>query len=74
MSQESVGNTVVASNNVNMNANNLNLQDVIHEMDRRHNSEFEEEYDGEIDDEQAYERATRQGLRRQEPRHQRAHP
>ncbi|KAL4367917.1 hypothetical protein GQ457_05G021280 [Hibiscus cannabinus] len=41
---------------------------------RRHNSENEEEYDGEIDDEQAYDRATRQGLRRQEPRHQRARP
>ncbi|KAL4308046.1 hypothetical protein GQ457_01G018940 [Hibiscus cannabinus] len=41
---------------------------------RRHNSECEEEYDGEIDDEQAYERATRQGLRQQEPRHQRARP
>ncbi|KAK9036987.1 hypothetical protein V6N11_021910 [Hibiscus sabdariffa] len=87
MSQESVGNTIGASNNVNRNANNLNLQDVIREMDRllqqrlrsmeeqigqleeisldgqlsqrRNNSECEEEYDGEIDDEQAYERATR---------------
>ncbi|KAK9045768.1 hypothetical protein V6N11_051676 [Hibiscus sabdariffa] len=94
MSQESVGNTVGASNNVNRNATNLNLQDVIREMDRllqqrlrpmeerieqleeiclegqlsqrRHNSECAEEYDGEIDDEQAYERATRQGLRQQE--------
>ncbi|KAK8618076.1 hypothetical protein V6N13_115951 [Hibiscus sabdariffa] len=102
MSQESVGNTVGASNNVNRNATNLNLQYVIREMDRllqlrlrpmeerieqleeislegqlsqsRHNSECEEEYDGEIDDEQAYERATRQGLRQQEPRHQRARP
>ncbi|KAL4324320.1 hypothetical protein GQ457_11G023980 [Hibiscus cannabinus] len=102
MSQESVGNTVGASNNVNRNATNLNLQDVIREMDRllqlrlrpmeerieqleeislegqlsqrRHNSECEEEYDGEIDDEQAYERATRQGLRQQDPRHQRARP
>ncbi|KAL4388979.1 hypothetical protein GQ457_09G015490 [Hibiscus cannabinus] len=37
-------------------------------------AEHGEEYDGEIDDEQAYERATRQGLRRQEPRHQRARP
>ncbi|KAK9006580.1 hypothetical protein V6N11_018917 [Hibiscus sabdariffa] len=90
MSQEPVGNIVGASNNVNMNATNLNLQDVIREMDRllqqrlrpmeerieqlqeislegqlsqrRHNSECEEEYDGEIDDEQPYERATRQGL------------
>ncbi|KAK8986228.1 hypothetical protein V6N11_013722 [Hibiscus sabdariffa] len=34
MSQESVGNTVGPSNNVNRNADNLNLQDVIHEMDR----------------------------------------
>ncbi|KAK8597156.1 hypothetical protein V6N12_065632 [Hibiscus sabdariffa] len=102
MSQESVGNTVGASNNANRNASNLNLQDVMHEMDRllqqrlrlmeerieqleeislegqlsqrRHNSECEEEYDAEIDDEQAYERATQQGLRRQEPRHQRARP
>ncbi|KAK8498432.1 hypothetical protein V6N11_074226 [Hibiscus sabdariffa] len=91
MSQESVGNTVCASNNVNRNATNLNLQDVIREMDRllqqrlrpmeerieqleeislegqlsqmRHNSEYEEEYDGEIDDEKPYERATRQRLR-----------
>ncbi|KAK9036983.1 hypothetical protein V6N11_021906 [Hibiscus sabdariffa] len=86
MSQESVGNTVGASNNVNRNAYNLNLQDAICEMDRllqqrlrpmeerieqleevsldgqlsqrRHNSEHEEEYDGEIDDEQAYERGS----------------
>ncbi|KAK8578686.1 hypothetical protein V6N12_069030 [Hibiscus sabdariffa] len=99
MSQESVGNTVGASNNVNRNANNLNLQDVIREMDRllqqrlrsmqerieqleeislegqlsqrKYNSEGKEEYDGEIDEEQAYERATRQGLWQQEPRHQR---
>ncbi|KAK8562247.1 hypothetical protein V6N12_010333 [Hibiscus sabdariffa] len=99
MSQESVGNTVGASNNVNRHANNLNLQDVIREMDRllqqrfrpmqerieqleeislegqlsqrRYNSVREEEYDGEIDEEQAYERATRQGLRQHEPRHQR---
>ncbi|KAK9044530.1 hypothetical protein V6N11_058429 [Hibiscus sabdariffa] len=34
MSQESVGNTVGASNNINRNATNLNLQDVIREMDR----------------------------------------
>ncbi|KAK8515172.1 hypothetical protein V6N12_019220 [Hibiscus sabdariffa] len=34
MSQESVGNTVGASNNVNRNADNLNLQDVIREMNR----------------------------------------
>ncbi|KAK9001043.1 hypothetical protein V6N11_082835 [Hibiscus sabdariffa] len=34
MSQESIGNTVGASNNTNMNATNLNLQDVIREMDR----------------------------------------
>ncbi|KAL4355007.1 hypothetical protein GQ457_06G010920 [Hibiscus cannabinus] len=34
MSQESVRNTVGASNNVNRNATNLNLQDVIREMDR----------------------------------------
>ncbi|KAK9033555.1 hypothetical protein V6N11_049742 [Hibiscus sabdariffa] len=96
MSQESVGNTVGASNNVNRNATNLNLQDDIREMDillqqrlrtmeermqqleeislegqlsqRRHNSKCEEEYDDEIDDEQPYERATRQGLRQQEPR------
>ncbi|KAK8574530.1 hypothetical protein V6N12_062220 [Hibiscus sabdariffa] len=102
MSQEFVGNIVGASNNVNRNATNLNLQDVIREMDRllqlrlrlmeerieqleeiylegqlsqrRHNSECEEEYDGEIDDEQAYERATQQGLRQQEPKHQRARP
>ncbi|KAK8560266.1 hypothetical protein V6N12_013066 [Hibiscus sabdariffa] len=37
----------------------------------RHNSERGEEYDGEIDDEQAYGRATWQGLRQQEPRHRR---
>ncbi|KAK8992103.1 hypothetical protein V6N11_044995 [Hibiscus sabdariffa] len=102
MSQEFRGKTVCASNNVNRNATNLNLQDVIREMDkllqqwlrpmeelieqlekislegqlfqRRHNSECEEEYDGEIDDEQPYERATRQGLRQQEPRNQRARP
>ncbi|KAK8578999.1 hypothetical protein V6N12_069334 [Hibiscus sabdariffa] len=83
MSQDSVGNTVGASNNVNMNATNSNLQDIICEMDRllqqrlrpmqerldqleeislegqlsqrRHNSEFEEEYNDEVGDEQAYE-------------------
>ncbi|KAK8573066.1 hypothetical protein V6N12_029104 [Hibiscus sabdariffa] len=82
MSQHSVGNTVGASNNVNMNATNSNLQDIIREMDRllqqrvrpmqerldpleeislegqlsqrRRNSEFEEEYNDEVDDEQAY--------------------
>ncbi|KAL4318322.1 hypothetical protein GQ457_18G007920 [Hibiscus cannabinus] len=76
MSQESVGNTVGASKNVNINATNSNLQDIIREMDRllqqrlrpmqerleqleeislegqlsqrRHNSEFEEEYVDEI--------------------------
>ncbi|KAK8986826.1 hypothetical protein V6N11_037752 [Hibiscus sabdariffa] len=83
MSQDSVGNTVDASNNVNMNATNSNIQDIICEMERllqqrlrpmqerldqlaeislegqlsqrRHNSEFEEEYNDELDDEQAYE-------------------
>ncbi|KAK8988351.1 hypothetical protein V6N11_061109 [Hibiscus sabdariffa] len=83
MSQDSVGNTVGASNNVNINATNFNLQDIIREMDRllqqrlrpmqerleqleeislegqlsqrRHNSEFEEEYVDEVDDEQAFE-------------------
>ncbi|KAK8496879.1 hypothetical protein V6N12_072491 [Hibiscus sabdariffa] len=83
MSQESVGNTVGASNNVNMNATNSNLQDIIREMDRllqqrlrpmqerldqleeislegqlsqrRGNLEFEEEYNDEVYDEQAYE-------------------
>ncbi|KAK8538702.1 hypothetical protein V6N12_034410 [Hibiscus sabdariffa] len=102
MSQESVGNTIGASNNVNRNATNLNLQDVIREKDRllqqrlrpmeerieqleeislegqlsqmKHNSKCEEEYDGEIDDGQAYERVTRQGLRKQEPMNQRARP
>ncbi|KAK8506895.1 hypothetical protein V6N11_061138 [Hibiscus sabdariffa] len=87
MSQDSVGNTVVASNNVNINATNSNLQDIIREMDRllqqrlrpmqerleqleeislegqlsqrRHNSEFEEEYVDEVDDEEAFERASR---------------
>ncbi|KAK8670003.1 hypothetical protein V6N13_104769 [Hibiscus sabdariffa] len=83
MSQDSVGNTVAASNNVNMNATNSNLQDITREMDkllqqrlrpmqekleqleeislegqlseRRLNSEFEEEYNDGVDDEQAYE-------------------
>ncbi|KAK8534663.1 hypothetical protein V6N12_057307 [Hibiscus sabdariffa] len=83
MSQEFIGNNVGASNNINRNATNLNLQDVIREMERllqqrlrsmeeqidqledislegqlsqrRHNSEYEEEYDGEIDDEQTNE-------------------
>ncbi|KAK8584179.1 hypothetical protein V6N12_068426 [Hibiscus sabdariffa] len=92
MSQKSIGNIVGVNNNVNRNATNLHLKDVIREMDMflqqrlrpmeerieqlegislegqlsqmRHNSECEEEYDGKIDDEQAGERATRQGLRR----------
>ncbi|KAL4285265.1 hypothetical protein GQ457_16G017660 [Hibiscus cannabinus] len=96
MSQESVGNTVGASNNVNMSATNSNLQDIIREMDRllqqrlrpmqerldqleeislegqlsqrRGNSEFEEEYNDEVYDEQAYERTSEQHVRRQEPR------
>ncbi|KAK8481566.1 hypothetical protein V6N11_076876 [Hibiscus sabdariffa] len=34
MSQDSVGNTVGASNNVNINATNSNLQDIIREMYR----------------------------------------
>ncbi|KAL4348690.1 hypothetical protein GQ457_17G000060 [Hibiscus cannabinus] len=34
MSQDSVGNTVAASNNININATNSNLQDIIREMDR----------------------------------------
>ncbi|KAK9033424.1 hypothetical protein V6N11_018457 [Hibiscus sabdariffa] len=94
MSQDSVRNIVGASNNVNINATNSNLQDIIREMDgllqhrlrpmqecleqledislegqlsqRRHNSEFEEEYVDEVDDEQAFERASRQISRRQE--------
>ncbi|KAL4384368.1 hypothetical protein GQ457_15G018460 [Hibiscus cannabinus] len=102
MSQESVGNTVAASNNVNINATNSNLQDIIREMDRllqqrlrpmqerleqleeislegqlsqrRHNSEFEEQYVDEVDDEQAFERASRQSSRCQEHRYQRARP
>ncbi|KAK9031938.1 hypothetical protein V6N11_056223 [Hibiscus sabdariffa] len=96
MSQDSVGNTVSASNNVNINATNSNLQDIIREMDmllqqrlrsmqerleqleeislegqlsqRRHNSEFEEEYVDEVDNEQAFERVSRQSSRRQEHR------
>ncbi|KAK8553263.1 hypothetical protein V6N13_024329 [Hibiscus sabdariffa] len=82
MSQEFIGNTVGASKNVNMNATNSNLQDIIREMDRllhqrlrpmqerldqleeislegqlsqrRGNSQFEEEYNDEVYDEQAY--------------------
>ncbi|KAL4387743.1 hypothetical protein GQ457_09G020840 [Hibiscus cannabinus] len=102
MSQDSVGNTVAASNNANINATNSNLQDIIREMDRllqqrlrpmqerleqleeislegqlsqrRHNSEFEEEYVDEVDDEQAFERASRKSSRHQEHRYQRARP
>ncbi|KAK8971972.1 hypothetical protein V6N11_001640 [Hibiscus sabdariffa] len=87
MSQESVGNIVSASNNVNINATNSNLQDIICEMDRllqqrlrpmqdrleqleeislegqlsqrRHNSEFEEEYVDEEDNERASQQSSR---------------
>ncbi|GMI66645.1 hypothetical protein HRI_000333800 [Hibiscus trionum] len=39
---------------------------------RRHNSDHEEEYEGEVDEELIDERASQQSLRRQEPRYQRA--